>query len=461
MLFSSPIFFFFFSLYLLPHLLISSRFRLALIIAGSSIFYAYWNPYYLWVPYGLTFVAYGGTLWIESAEAKSRAFRLGIVVSFLLLPLFVFKYANFFYSLLQQALGNDPSVKILHLSLPLGISFITFTLIAYAVDVYRRKFPKESTPGRLLASVFFFPHLIAGPIVRPSNLIPQLARTIRVARIPFTFGIALFTLGLVKKLVFADPIAQQVDPIYAQLPNVSWSDAWFAFYGFTAQIYFDFSGYTDMALGLARMLGMRLPRNFRQPYLATSLVDFWHRWHITLSTWLRDYLYIPLGGNRGSSFKKYRNLFVTMVLGGLWHGANVTFVIWGVIHGAGLIANHLIRQSVGSIRVPKLVSRIFILHFVAIAWVFFRAPNWNGAVSMLGALVPSGPIATTFVRDHLFALCLLAVAIPMHVWDSHAFVRLATRKIPRPLIWIALVFLWILAMTISSGSTAQFIYFEF
>jgi alginate O-acetyltransferase complex protein AlgI len=219
--------------------------------------------------------------------------------------------------------------------LPLGVSLVTFTLTAYIVDIYRGIFPPGAKLSHVLAYVLFFPHLIAGPILRPAELLPQLARPGPLRRTWLLPGIAIFTLGLVKKLVFADPVSEVVDAIYHSDAVPSAPEALMALYGFSLQIYCDFSGYTDMAIGIALLLGVKLPENFGQPYCAVSLVDFWRRWHITLSYWLRDYLFIPLGGSHHGLTRQIVNVMITMALGGLWHGANWTFVFWGVLHGSG------------------------------------------------------------------------------------------------------------------------------
>jgi D-alanyl-lipoteichoic acid acyltransferase DltB (MBOAT superfamily) len=300
MLFSSPTFFVFFALYFVLHLLVPRGYRNYLIIAGSTIFYAWWKVEYVWVPYLLMAIAYFGVQWIAGArEHTARKGRMLITVILLFLPLLFFKYTNFLYRDIV-GLAIDVRDELLELPLPLGISFITFTLTALVVDTFSSKFPPTSSPRTVLAYVLFFPHLIAGPILRPIELIPQLEHP----RGAFAFrtipAVAIFTLGLVKKLVFADQVAEVVDGIYAKTALPSGTEALFAVYGFAVQIYCDFSGYTDMAIGLALLLGARLPNNFARPYCSTTIIEFWRRWHITLSFWLRDYLYIPLGGSRGS-----------------------------------------------------------------------------------------------------------------------------------------------------------------
>src|SRR5262249_49204671 len=262
------------------------------------------------------------------------------------------------------------------------------TLTAYVVDVYRGHFKPDTSLKTVTGYVLFFPHLIAGPILRPRELIPQLDSPRPALSPHFTLGCAIFTIGLVKKLVFADQIAALVDRTYAHAGIPGGPEAVLAIYGFSMQIYCDFSGYTAMAIGLGILLGARLPINLRQPYCATSLIDFWRRWHMTLSFWLRDYLYIPLGRNRCGTLRTYRNIILTMVLGGLWHGASWTFAIWGFLHGIGVSFVHLVRSHAGSRPsrlVPGWLAVLITFHFVTIAWVFFRASNLGQALQMLAA----------------------------------------------------------------------------
>jgi D-alanyl-lipoteichoic acid acyltransferase DltB (MBOAT superfamily) len=293
--------------------------------------------------------------------------------------------------------------------LPIGISFFTFQAITYVVDVYRGETPAASLVEVAILQAFF-PHIVAGPIVRANELLPQL----RTPRDPRTVlaGPAIFLIvgGLVKKTVIADELARRiVDPVYSDPAAHSASELTLAFYGFAAQIYCDFSGYTDMAIGLALLLGYQLPQNFNRPYLALSLRDFWRRWHMTLSRWLRDYLYIPLGGNRGGRLKTYRNLMLTMLLGGLWHGAAWTFVLWGGIHGTALSVERFARERFSGFRLPAWAAWLVTFHVVCVAWVFFRSPDLATAFDVLGGLGLSGP--SPLVTLPLVFLVVAAVAI--------------------------------------------------
>jgi alginate O-acetyltransferase complex protein AlgI len=468
MLFSSPVFFVFFVVYFLLHLITPRSARIWLIIAGSTVFYAWWKISYVWLPYFLAAVAYGGVLWIEAAsEARARKRRLLSAISALFVPLVFFKYTDFIYRDVVGPLFGLHD-KILDLPLPLGVSFVTFTLTAYVVDIYKGKFADKVSPSTLAGYVLFFPHLIAGPILRPIELIPQLRHPRRALSAHFYAGLAIFTVGLVKKLVFADQIAAVVDAVY-KADVVTAPSAWLAIYGFSMQIYCDFSGYTDMAIGIALVIGVRLPNNFLRPYGAVSLIDFWRRWHITLSFWLRDYLYIPLGGNRAGRWRTYFNMIVTMTLGGLWHGASWTFVIWGLLHGLGVAFVHFFRSAMQSIGIktwPRWLNAIGLLvtfNFVTLLWVFFRAPTLDKARAMLAAAFAGGGWGGTadLVKAQSAAILLLVVFFALHAFDDHRMIKLAIRRVRPELILPLIALLWALAMTLSHGSSAKFIYFDF
>ena len=464
MLFSSPAFFLFFLAYFCGHLIVPARYRVWLIIVGSTVFYAWWRIEYTWLPYALMATAWFGGAWMERSTSQGeRKRRATIAIVILFLPLLFFKYTNFVYRDVFGPLFGW-SGTLLNLPLPLGVSFVTFTLTAYVVDIYRRKFPGGQRPSTVMAYVLFFPHLIAGPILRPNELIPQLDHPRRAAIRRVAVPLSIFTLGLVKKLVFADQIAASVDAIYAQPGTVTAPAALLSIYGFSAQIYCDFSGYTDMAIGLALLLGVRLPTNFQRPYTARSLVDFWRRWHITLSYWLRDYLYIPLGGSRRGRAQEMFNVIVTMALGGLWHGASWTFVVWGLMHGLGVTFVHGIQRLTGAARQwPRALGVLMTFHFVTLAWVFFRAPTVEKAMRILRASAAGGGWgeASGFAAEHVFVLLLIGVFFLLHRFDDHRRVRVAVRFVRPEIMWPMLIVLWIIAITISQGSSAKFIYFDF
>jgi alginate O-acetyltransferase complex protein AlgI len=301
--------------------------------------------------------------------------------------------------------------------LPIGISFFTFQAISYVVDVYRRETPAASL-GDVAILQAFFPHLVAGPIVRANELLPQL----RAPRDPRAVlaGPALLLIagGFVKKTVVADELARRaVDPVFNDPLGHSGPEVLLAIYGFAGQIYCDFSGYTDMAIGLALLLGYQLPQNFNRPYLALSLRDFWRRWHMTLSRWLRDYLYIPLGGSRRGRAKTYRNVMITMLLGGLWHGAAWTFVLWGGIHGGALSAERYARERFPRFALPAWAAWLVTFHVVCVAWVFFRAADLHTAFGVLGGLGLSGPSPLVTLPLVLLVVTAVAIqAVPREWW---------------------------------------------
>jgi D-alanyl-lipoteichoic acid acyltransferase DltB (MBOAT superfamily) len=361
-----------------------------MVLAGTSLFfYGAWKPVYLLV----LVASIGFNFWLglkmEDPLRRRSLGTLGVVLN--LAVLCYFKYTNFIFDSLSTLSGTPlPFVNVI---LPLGISFFTFQQIAYLVDVMRgAKVERDLVSYTLFVS--FFPHLIAGPLVHHAEMIPQFKRgrtgrsSVLAAR-----GLAIFAAGLFKKVVIADNLAQFVTPVFAHLDaggGVTTEWAWLSTLAYTLQIYFDFSGYSDMAVGLALMFGIRLPVNFRSPYKATSIIEFWRRWHVTLSRFLRDYLYIPLGGNRLGESRRYQNLLVTMLLGGLWHGAAWNFVIWGGLHGIYLCINHLWRAWRGddgqASMLAKGLSWTVTFFAVVIAWVFFRAKTATAAWQMLGSL---------------------------------------------------------------------------
>jgi alginate O-acetyltransferase complex protein AlgI len=367
-----------------------------LVLAGASLFfYGAWRPVYLLLLLASVAVNFGLGLRMEDPLRRRATGTFGVVLN--LAVLCYFKYTNFILDSLNALTGAPlPFVNII---LPLGISFFTFQQIAYLVDVMRgAKVERDIVSYTLFVS--FFPHLIAGPLVHHAEMIPQFKRG-RTGRsmVLAARGLAIFVAGLFKKVVIADNLAQFVSPVFAHLDaggGVTTSWAWLATSAYTLQIYFDFSGYSDMAIGLALLFGIRLPVNFRSPYKAISIIEFWRRWHITLSRFLRDYLYIPLGGNRLGEQRRYLNLLVTMLLGGLWHGAGWNFLIWGGLHGLYLCVNHLWQARRGGVSglsanefakaLAKSLSWAITFFAVVLAWVFFRARTLDGAWQMLGGL---------------------------------------------------------------------------
>jgi alginate O-acetyltransferase complex protein AlgI len=364
-----------------------------MVLAGASLFfYGAWRPVYLLLFIASIGINFGLGLRMEDPFRRRAIGTFGVALN--LAALCYFKYTNFVFDSLNMLTGAP--LPFANIVLPLGISFFTFQQIAYLVDVMRgAKIERDIVSYTLFVS--FFPHLIAGPLVHHAEMIPQFRRgrsgrsAVLAAR-----GLAIFAAGLFKKVVIADNLAQFVSPVFAHLDaggGVTTPWAWLATLAYSLQIYFDFSGYSDMAIGLALLFGIRLPVNFRSPYQATSIVEFWRRWHITLSRFLRDYLYIPLGGNRFGEQRRYLNLLLTMLLGGLWHGAGWNFLVWGGLHGIYLCINHLWHGwRGGKADAPaaglavKACCWAITFFAVVVAWVFFRARTAAGAWQMLGGL---------------------------------------------------------------------------
>src|ERR1700733_963026 len=336
MLFNTTRFFVFLAVVLALFYALPQRFRKYLLLAASYFFYASWNPKFIALLLTLTAIDYTAGLWLERTTAPAR--RKAILVMSLAANLgFLgfFKYYNFAASNIALALGKPAHSFWLDIVLPLGISFHTFQSISYVVDVYRGQQQAVQNPIDYALFICFFPQLVAGPIVRARDFFRDLYHWRAPTADEVSRGLFLIALGLTKKMAFADQFAAVANAYFGNLAaNPGRLTAWCGVLPFGITIYFDFSGYTDMAIGMAKLLGFHFPVNFRRPYLARSITDFWHRWHISLSTWLRDYLYIPLGGNRHGRWMTYRNLMLTMLLGGLWHGASWNFVIWGGYQGA-------------------------------------------------------------------------------------------------------------------------------
>ena len=434
------------------------------ILVASYLFYGWIDWRWVLLLVGSTIVNTVAAQVIgRSPSPQARKRTLIAAIAFNLCLLGTFKYLGFFVSSTDDALssiGLGTPLPLMQAVLPIGISFFTFQSISYVVDVYRG----DAKPVSLMDFAIlqaFFPHLVAGPIVRVNEFVPQL----RTPRDPRTVlagpGLFLIAGGLIKKTVVADELARRiVDPVFGDPGAHSGFEAIVAIYAFAAQIYCDFSGYTDMAIGLALLLGFRLPQNFDRPYLATSLRVFWHRWHMTLSRWLRDYLYLPLGGNRNGERQAYRNLMLTMLLGGLWHGAALTFVIWGAIHGGALAGERWLRGRFDTRRVPAWAGWLVTIHVVCLAWVFFRAPDLGVAFDVLGRIGAGG--ASPLVTPVILALTLGAVAIqaiPRDLWR-----RAEAWFVMRPAVaeGIALGLLVVIAdAAVGQQGVAPFIYFQF
>jgi D-alanyl-lipoteichoic acid acyltransferase DltB (MBOAT superfamily) len=474
MIFSTPAFFIFFIVYFGLHFAVPRRYRLWLIIVGSGFFYAQWKLEYLWIPFVLMATAYLGGLWIDAAaDQTARWRRTAIAIAALLMPLAIYKYTDFVY---RDVFGPFFGIhdNLLNVPLPLGISFISFTLTAYLVDVYREVFSPKHQPKTVLAYVLFFPHLIAGPILRPHELIPQLEQPRAATLRGFAGPLAIFTLGLVKKLVFADQLAPIVTATYAQDATTSALAALLAIIGFAVQVYCDFSGYTDMAIGLAAMLGIRLPNNFRQPYTATSISGLWRRWHMTLTRFLGDYVYLPLSMILARiavrrRFGKWPMFLlavvvpvnVTFLVSGIWHGAGWNFIAFGVFTGIAMTVEFSWRRAAMP-KLPKAAAWFLTMFAFLISLCFFRARSPEKAIDMMVASVAGSWNAIgPFLAQNLFPILLIVVFAATHRFDDHRLVRLVLRRARPEWTWAAIFFCWIMAIAISQGSSGAFVYFDF
>jgi alginate O-acetyltransferase complex protein AlgI len=440
---------------------------LAWLMIASLFFYAWWNPWHLPIMLG----SIGFNFWaarhiVASCDRKRIWLWVGISGNLLLLG--AFKYTPFVIGIIGDVSGwpqNFPEI-----ALPLGISFFTFTQIAYLIDTARGEV-QESHPVHYALFVTFFPHLLAGPIIHHKEMMPQFddASNRRFNADNMARGLFLLALGFGKKVLIADPLGASVNVGYANVAALGFSDAWLTTLAYTFQIYFDFSGYTDMALGVALMFNIRLPVNFDSPYHAINIQDFWKRWHITLSRFLRDYLYIPLGGNRVSDFRVGANLMMTFLLGGLWHGAGWTFIAWGGMHGIALIVFRFWQKF--GLRLPTLVAGLLTFLFVHITWIFFRAYSLGDAWLMLRKLVPEVPSLNWGMVSEwqqslvispsalpptglVLLLAVLLVALPS---NSNACVNRFSAK---PLEYIYTVTLFTLGI-LTLGQVKQFLYFNF
>lgn len=441
--------------------------RLIWLVGASYVFYAYAAWWFALLMAGSTALSFLGGLAVAAAvegrrtgRARHRRLVLGCAVLAVLTPLVFFKYAAFVSGYAIDVIDlltaeGFPGVESFTagIVLPIGISFYTFEGISYLVDVYRRETPVERNPLRFGLFISFFPHLIAGPIVRYGFLAPQLHE-----RVPFDAervrsGLMLFGIGLAKKVLIADGFAHWSNPYLARPDSIGLLEAWAAMIGFGFQIYFDFSAYSDMALGLARIFGITLPWNFDRPYRAANPSEFWRRWHVSLSTWLRDYLYIPLGGNRHGEVRRDANLLTTMAIGGLWHGAALTFVLWGLWHGL-LLVLHRRLSALLPFAVPRAAAVVLTFAFVTAGWVLFRAQTLGDAGEIFTAMLGGHGLGQ--VPGRLLVYIALGVAI---TWGLPEEWRWEVRTWGwRRVVALGLV---VALAVISVATPTPFIYFKF
>lgn len=438
------------------------------LLLGGAFFYGYWDWRFLGLLLFISVFDFYMGRRIHRAEGTLRKRLMIFTVSVNLSILFVFKYLDFFIISANQALAPlGFHLQTLNIILPIGISFFVFEVISYTVDIYRRDLEPYESLRDFSLFIFFFPRMIAGPIIRAAQFLPQLQREIKVTLPNLRAGAQLFLIGITKKLVVADRLAGFVDVVFKYPAEFSTLSVLQAVVAYSIQIYCDFSGYSDMALGLAKMMGFDLPENFRMPYVATSLIDFWRRWHISLSTWLRDYVYFSLGGLR-KSINRYRNVILTMLLGGLWHGAGWNFAFWGLLHGLGLAVNHWWEDyrrrkkiRAGNAWWGKLAGWSLTYAFVCLSWIFFRAQSFNDAITLLRKTFGIIPEGLSWVSEPLLVilpLIILAHLLGLRTEDEDAQPVLISKR----LVHVAFLFFWVMGIFfLAAAESAPFIYFQF
>ncbi|MCC6758542.1 MAG: MBOAT family protein [Candidatus Omnitrophica bacterium] len=471
MTFNSYLFLIFFPVVVSVYFAIPQSWRWLWLLIASCCFYAAFIPAYLLILFLLIGIDYFAALLIEPAQGRWRKALLGVSIFSTCLVLFVFKYFDFFNSsaaFLAQQLGVHYSPKILSIILPIGLSFHTFQSLGYVVDVYRGKVRAERHLGIYALYVMFFPQLVAGPIERAQNLLPQLRVThsFDVSRV--TDGLRLMLWGMFKKVVIADRLALVVNQVYADPSAYAGPSLVLATIFFAFQIYCDFSGYSDIAIGSAQVLGFRLMKNFDRPYFATSIQDFWHHWHISLSTWFRDFVYIPLGGNRVSPWRWRLNILLTFLLSGLWHGANWTFIVWGALHGCYYLISTIVRKPAAW---PRSLKVLITFSLVCFAWIFFRANNLSDAEYIISHLLSgweqglrvgtqAGAIGLPMI-ELLSAFGLIGFLIMVDRWEGKENIGTAVARQPAALRWFIYAACALMIMNFGVAVPIPFLYFQF
>ena len=438
------------------------------LVAASYFFYAAWRADFTLILLTSSVVNFCLALLLgRLADGRGRLALLWLGIAVNLGVLGAFKYYNFFAAStmnLASTVGWNLQIPFFEVGLPIAISFLTFHALSYIIDVYHRKLAPTRSLVDILLYISFFPHLIAGPIVRAKAFLEQTVQRSNPKDIRLGFAVFLIVGGLFKKVIVANYLSTDfVDGVFRSPTEYSRLDLLLGMYAYALQIYCDFSAYTDIAIGVANLLGYQFPQNFNQPYRALSVQDFWRRWHMTLSFWLRDYLYIPLGGNRGGALFTYRNILITMVLGGLWHGASLSFIIWGLLHGLALVVERMLGVTGpgGHRHVPAAISWLVTFHFVCLTWVFFRAPSLDGALAYLSTLVAGDAIWSTTVTP--LVLLMLAFGALTQIIPDAWFERLEVRYDRASIaVKVALPFAVIFLVAVAApGGVPPFIYFQF
>jgi len=428
------------------------------LLLSNLTFYSAWNIAYLpLILISVIFNYYSGKLLIESNFNKKRVLIFSIFINLLVLG--YFKYTNFFIDNLN--LITQSNIKLLNIALPLAISFFTFQQIAYLVDSYRGKIV-ESNFLDYAIFVTFFPQLIAGPITYYKEITPQFnsREKLYINFSNIQKGITIFAIGLFKKVIIADTFAIWANSGFDSTQTLSFFQAWSSSLSYTFELYYDFSGYTDMAIGIALLFNIKLPINFNSPYRALSIEDFWRRWHITLSRFLKDYIYIPLGGNQKGWMREYINIFITFLLAGIWHGAGWTFILWGLLHGVALILNKIWKRL--GFKLHKLVAWFITFNFINVSWVFFRAKDIDDALRVLKGMVSIHSIdAPNLINFSWIAIVIILIFIKNSYEITNSQLLSNNKKVYVASFFIMLAILQLFNMQLLENSSSKFIYFEF
>ena len=478
MLFNSFRFLIFFPVVASVYFLLPHRFRWMWLLAASCLFYMAFIPVYILILLITISIDYVAAIYIERSAGDKRKFYLVLSIVSTCLVLFIFKYFNFFnanFTRLAEFLHWNYPVNNLSLILPIGLSFHTFQSLSYVIEVYRGKQKAEHHFGIYALYVMFFPQLVAGPIERPQNLLHRFYEKHDLNYERITSGLKLMLWGLFKKVVIADRLAVFVNQVYNHPHDYYGRIVIWITYCFAVQIYCDFSGYTDIARGSARVLGIDLMKNFKSPYFATSVGEFWQRWHISLSTWFRDYLYIPLGGNRVFKWQWYGNLLVVFLVSGLWHGANWTFIVWGLLHGFYLlisVATQTWRDKIagfffsGWLKGMRRVWQTFVtIHLVCFAWIFFRANSIQDAFAIIRSIFSPGSTKTMDyvegfnLKEKLFILACI-VLMELIQTNKKDWLKFFAQS-PLPVRWAVYYGFIFFILFFGAYKTQQFIYFQF
>lgn len=420
------------------------KYQSPIIILSSLFFYGYWNPTFL----VLIIYFFGFTyLFIK----KNISLKISIII--ILLPLAYFKYSLFFFEILQLRYLSSYAYEG---DLPLAISFITFTAIAMIIDVKKKLYNENLNLKDVAEFILYFPQLIAGPILRAHQLIPELRKKIVFNLDNLKVGLLLFLVGFIKKIFFADTIASIIDPIFLEPMNYESKDLFKAYILFPFQIYFDFSGYVDMALGASSIFGIKLPINFNKPYLSSSITEFWRNWHITLSNWFRDYIYIPLGGSRVGQKKIFLNLILTMSIAGLWHGASFNFILWGFLNGVLLAIEKKFNYLIKLNNFLKIFINCFLIFNL---WMVFRIDNFTSLINFYSNLYFN--YISIFSLDNLGLIFLALLLVFSQKYDNYEFMQKSSKNIRLVIIIPVFIIILVTGFGINAGTSEKFIYFDF